>query len=550
MNCQVIPLRIKRTLLSVAVSATPFAALQVSAQESNSDLVIDEIIITVERREQNLQDFAGTVQAFTAEDLDRIGVNGDFRNLANAVSGLHISNQEGKIEVYLRGIGSSDSDFASDPSVATHYNGVYLPRPRSIGPMFFDVERVEVNKGPQGTVRGRNATGGTINIISKKPDLDAFSGSITAAAGDYDLQTIETVLNIPLSDTLAIRAAILDEAHDPYLDNAYGGNPPTNLNTQLGDGSMDAPGAVDDRAIRLSAVWEPNDQFSAYFLADKVKQRGSGTPGAFSGRALSAGFDIDDLHDPYEQYFLDEGEVENDIKGFSTSLTYDIGGVALEYNGSYRNYEFYNMNAPREWQVGMVYPGSELESQTAAAYGRFTQAENSTTKVHEIRTYSTGEGALSWSAGAFYLEEEYDYLSRDFTHGWWGDCDWFQPGTVCGWLNGLSGENRGDDSEVTSTAVYFDGTYDLTDKTRLKSGIRWSEDEKVANEKNANYQLVLDDAALASLGLTGPQDLIMGSNGIELTGAGERSIDNVPLGNSPATLAYFLDGIDAWGGAG
>jgi iron complex outermembrane receptor protein len=154
---------------------------QTQAQEPNSASEVDmveTIIVTTDRRMKSIQDVSATVQAFDAEDLSQLAVNNEFKNLQNIVSGLHIARQEGKFEVFIRGIGSSDSDFSSDPSVATHYNGVYLPRPRSIGPMFFDIERVEVNKGPQGTVRGRNATGGLINFISNRPEFDEFYGSL------------------------------------------------------------------------------------------------------------------------------------------------------------------------------------------------------------------------------------------------------------------------------------------------------------------------------------------------------------------------------------
>jgi len=565
MGVAVNPIARKANLLALAIaSVSGVTSLIAFAQEdpSSDGPILEEIIVTVDRREQNLQDFAGTVQAFDAEELGKLGINNDFRSLQNAVTGLHISNQEGKLEVYLRGVGNSDSDFASDPSIAIHYNDVYLPRPRSIGPMFFDIERVEVNKGPQGTIRGRNATGGSINIISKRPDYDTLSLDATLGAGDYGQRQLEAVLNIPVSETLALRAAYYQEERDPYMSNAFEGSADRlaeldGQGARISDafgGSIDAPGALDDSALRLSALWQPNDRFSAYVLADKVEQGGSGTPGAFSGRALSAGFEIDDLHDPYDQYFVNEGEMESDIEGVSAKLTYHFTSVSVEYNGSWREYEFQHRNAAREWQIGMNYPAARDEAEAVilgneqSAYGNFTQSENSETVVHELRAFGEGGNGMAWSAGVFHMEEDFSWASQDFNHGWWGDCDWFQADTVCGWLNGLSGENRNDDSTVESTAVYADGTFPISDALRLKAGIRWTEDKKQANEANANYQLVLTDAALAALGLNGPQDIIMGTNGLELTAAGERPQNLVPVGNSAATRDYFLAGIHSWGG--
>ncbi len=557
-----------KTLFSPSLLAMAVAAItsgQTFAQDKDVDSArptAEEVIVTVERREQSIQDVAATVQSFSADELETFGVNSDFRNLQNAVTGLHISNQEGKLEVFLRGVGNSDSDFASDPSVAIHYNGVYLPRPRAIGPMFFDVERVEVNKGPQGTLRGRNATGGTINIISKRPVFDdGISGDVTVGVGSYNQRHVEGALNLPVSNTLAFRAAVYSEERDPYMKNAFTGSESAldlldggadRIRDAFG-GNIDAPGALDDQAIRLSAQWNPTDAFSAFVLADYVRQRGSGSPGAFSGRALSEGYDIDDLDDPYNQYFVNEGAMKNDITGISTNLVYDFGDISLEYSGSYREYDFQHRNAAREWQIGMDYPGAREEAEAVilgneqTAYGNFTQGEVSESVIHELRFYSNGDGPAQWTAGVFTMEESFSWASQDFNHGWWGDSDWFEDGTVSGWLNGLSGENRNDDSRVRSQAAFADGTFEVKDGLRFKAGMRWTQDDKTAKEANANYQLVLTDEALAALGLDGPQDIVMGTNGLELTEAGDRPNNIVPIGNSAATRQYFLDGISQWG---
>jgi iron complex outermembrane receptor protein len=537
------------------------AFAQDQAGEQSEALVLEEVVVTASRREESLQEYAGTIQAFSGTELGRMNVSNDFRTLQYAVTGLNISNQEGKIEVYLRGIGSSDSDFASDPAIATHYNGIYLPRPRSIGPMFFDVERVEVHKGPQGTLRGRNAVGGTINIISKRPDFDGFSGEVKVGYGDYDFKEGEAVLNFGVTDDLAFRLATRLEKRDPYMKNALadsiadtGGLAGQSIRVQDAlNGNLDGPGAIDDKAVRLSMLWEPGENFSWYVLADYVEQKGSSIPGAFTGRALAAGYDIDDLRDPYYQYFVSQGRMDNKIKGIATTLSYAFDTWSLEYNGSYREYDFANWNAAREWQIGMDYPGArdEIEAVTLgneqSAYGAFSQGEVSETIINEVRAYSHDDQRLRWTAGLFRMDEEFSYFGQEINHGWWSDCDWFQDGTVCGWLNGLNGESRGDGSEVTSTAAYLDGVFDLTDRTRLIAGIRWTEDKKVAHDSNANYQMVLTDEALAALGLDGPLDIVMGTSGYLLTRAGARPSDLVPLGNSAETRQFFLDGTAQFG---
>lgn len=135
----------------------------------------ETVVVTANRREENLQDVSGVVQAFSADQLRQDGI-AELRQLQAAVPGLSIANQEGNVEIFIRGVGSANSTELGDPGAAPHLNGTYIPRPRGLGLMFYDLERVEVNKGPQGTLYGRNALAGTLNIITAKPRLGQYGG--------------------------------------------------------------------------------------------------------------------------------------------------------------------------------------------------------------------------------------------------------------------------------------------------------------------------------------------------------------------------------------
>lgn len=521
---------------------------------------LDAVQVTGNRRVQSIQKYAGTIQSFSGEDLLKLGVNTDFRNLQAVVPGLQITRQEGKYEIFLRGIGAADSDFSSDPSVATYYNGIYLPRPRSIGPMFFDVDRVEVNKGPQGTVRGRNATGGSINVISKRPELGVFGGNLKVGAGNYDFTNAEAVVNVPVGDTFALRAALFDEERSAYIKNGY----PKSLFKAEG------PGAIDNQAARVSALWEPNDKFSAYVMLDKVTERGTGDPGLFAERGLAAGYDIKDLPDPFRQYFRTQGRTTNDIEGIAGTFTYAFNdAVSVEFNTSYRKYDFYNRNASREWQLGPVYPGSDREAyhnpERLDWYDTFYQSDKSKSTINELRFFGD-TGRLIWSAGLFNYEETYDYASWDVGNGYFGDCDWWRPGTICGYQDGLGGENRGDDSKVESNAVYGDFTFSATDNLRLLGGIRYTRDKKTAKESNAKYQFVIPEELFAQFTgqpvntATNPYTtgLVLGSDGFRTAPPGRRGLNNpnICTGWTPSelrcsggdnSLDYFLAGFSGFG---
>lgn len=526
-------------------AAAPAAADAAPAAEAQAH-EIDAVTVTGNRREQSIQKYSGSIQAFTGDELDKLAINADIRNLQNVVPALQITKQEGKYEMYLRGIGASDSDFSSDPAVATYYNGIYLPRPRSIGPMFFDVERVEVHKGPQGTVRGRNAAAGSINVISKRPEFDAFNGNLKIGAGNYDFRTYEGVLNVPFGETFAARLALFNESRDSYISNGY----PFDL---------EGPGAIDNSAARLSLLWEPNENFSAFVMMDKVKEEGTGDPGMFTERAQARGIDIDDLDDPFKQYFRTQGETSNDIEGISGTFTYRFDDAfAVEFSTAYRKYDFYNRNASREWQLGPVYPGSEVEAyhnpERLKWYDTFMQADKSSTSINELRFYGD-TGRLIWSAGVFNYQEKYDYVSWDVGNGYWGDCEWFAPGTTCGWQDGLGGENRGDGSKVRSNAVYGDFTFSVNDDLRLLAGLRYTEDKKTARERHVKYQFVVPDALFEQFFGSAPNTstnpwttgLTLLSPGFRLRDPGARMpVPTVCTNNdwTPAATAGCNNGID------
>jgi len=150
-------------LTALATVSTASAQIQTSEIIEGDDGV-DEVIVTVERRAQSLQDYAGTAAAISGEELSLLGIN-NIDQLDGKIPGVSIANNQGNIEVYIRGVGSSNNTELGDPAAATHLNGVYVPRPSGFGAAFFDIERVEVNIGPQGTLRGRNATAGSVDII-------------------------------------------------------------------------------------------------------------------------------------------------------------------------------------------------------------------------------------------------------------------------------------------------------------------------------------------------------------------------------------------------
>ena len=181
---------------------------------------VQEVIVTATRRETVLQRTPIAVSAFNQTALDRQQVT-DVTDLARFVPSLQFNEQgdQSAIVLTLRGIGNDTAyTEVADPEVAIYIDGIYSPRAQGASTLFYDVERVEVLRGPQGTLFGRNATVGALSIVSAKPTLDKMYGYVDAVAGNYDRFGVRGALNLPVNDTLGFRLAFVTEQNDGYVD--------------------------------------------------------------------------------------------------------------------------------------------------------------------------------------------------------------------------------------------------------------------------------------------------------------------------------------------
>lgn len=199
---------------------------QSSAQSSeDSDGVLEEVIVTASKvGDSNLQDTPIAITAFSEDALDR-SVMKDFRDISHLTPGLIISENANYAQVYIRGIGTNNVFPGADPSSTIHLDGVYLARPQAVFNSFLDVERIEVLRGPQGTLYGRNSVGGTINVISKTPSLTESHYKAQGMFGNYDFWQVDGYASAPLiEDQLAGSVAVQHTQRDAYRENISTGN--------------------------------------------------------------------------------------------------------------------------------------------------------------------------------------------------------------------------------------------------------------------------------------------------------------------------------------
>ena len=236
--------------MSVQFRKTPIVAavaLAVASQFSHAQLVLEEVIVTAQKRAESLQDVPISVSAMQGTKIAEAGI-GNMAAIADYIPNLHIADAPVNTNIYMRGMGSGNNQ-AFEQSVGMYIDGIYMGRGRQYRSPFMDIERVEVLRGPQGTLFGKNTVAGAINILTASPNLDdPFSGNITLTAESNDGYEAQGVLSGAVSDNFALRLAYKYRESEGFADNTY-----------LND---DEP-VLEETVWRLTAAWEISDNLDA-----------------------------------------------------------------------------------------------------------------------------------------------------------------------------------------------------------------------------------------------------------------------------------------------
>ncbi|MBO9543812.1 TonB-dependent receptor [Caulobacter sp.] len=237
--------------------------------QAQSATTLEEVVVTAEKRAEGLQNIPIAITAVSGETLQKAGVR-EVGDLVQLTPSLQFGTRSTNVFIALRGIGQAGQDIGSQSGVTVSLDGVPLLNHFMMNPAFFDVERVEVLRGPQGTIAGRNATGGAINIYSKTP-TDQPSGEASVTVANYDRVSVRGFVNGPLSDNLSGRLAFQTDRADGWLKNAY-----------LGRRNDD----TDMTQLRGTLLYKPSDAFSVRALAEYTRDRGDPSFALLLGRAV------------------------------------------------------------------------------------------------------------------------------------------------------------------------------------------------------------------------------------------------------------------------
>lgn len=424
------------------------------SQQPDSADGLDEVIITAEKRQSTVQDTPISIAAFSGDDLANAGVVSTAA-LSNLAPGLNVQREViGK--VVIRGVGTENFTVGSDPGVAIHQDGVYLARSSTSVFEFFDTQRVEVLRGPQGTLYGRNATGGVLNIISNEPG-EEFGGYARLDLGNYSKRRFEGALNVPFSDTAAARLSVLYAERDGFTEN------------RIANAGANGIAELDDQdlwAARLQFKFSPSETFNA--LVGFNVSRDDSNPPPFKYFTDVAGSripwagptdqllpDLRQVANGYERSIPGSTRVAPSISRANTSgahakLTWDLGWASLMSQTAYRKTEFSWLN-----------DGDGLDQ----FFVTYFQDDESKQLTQEFQLSSNGEGKLEWIVGAFYLDEEStQFAGLAFNIG-------IPPPGINGIL--IDGE-----SNTQSYSVFAQGTWAFSDRLRGTLGVRYTNDEK------------------------------------------------------------------------
>ncbi|WP_445366106.1 TonB-dependent receptor [Microbulbifer sp. ANSA001] len=482
-------MRIKKPL-TLAIAMANVAVVSAWAQEESQqddDWVLEEVTVTATKRETNLMETPVAISAFTQEELDRQGIK-NVKDLGNTIPNVDIgydASQSSPV-ISMRGVRSTNTTEFGDPAVGLHFDGIYSSRPQSAMAMMFDSERVEAMRGPQGTLYGRNSTVGAINVISKRPVINEFEGSVGVEFGRWNQELVKGVINIPVSDAFALRASFMDETRDSYLTGFYDVNQWDNryidadsvgagvladnaittfIQANNAEGATDYQlvradaedfyGNVDQQAVRIGALWEPTDDISWYAVAEHYQDSSAGginTIDCEKAEQREDGTTCETYYgsgaDEYTVAVNVPGELDLTMTSFRSNFRWDFSDtMAFVYNTGYAVQERSNLidiDAGRNtWDMSMSITDSENVSYS-----------------HELQLQSTGDGPLQWITGLFYFHETTD-LNGYFLASLDNAVFWRQP-----------------DRTIEASAVFAQATYDLTDTLHLTVGGRYTEDKK------------------------------------------------------------------------
>ncbi len=458
----------KATSIPLARSIFAFATASLSSQviygddtQRHHNLAIEEVVVTSQRREQDQKEVPIATSTLKGHNLDSLFSSGqDIQAIANTSPGLYAESSNGEIapRFYIRGLGNVDFDLAASQPVSIYFDDVVQENVVLKSFPIFDVETVEIARGPQGSLFGRNTTAGVIKFQSRKP-TDEFSGYVKTSYGTFGSFNVESAFGGTIvQDKLTGRLSLLSQNRDDWIDNAY-------------TGENDVFGGYQEFAGRAQLLFKPTERLSALLNYHARDLDGSQT--AFRANVFSTGSNELNANYDRDTVFYDEGDNNTqkyDGSGASLKIDWELDSVSLtsitateEANGS--------NTGDIDGGVAGVGPGFIPFSSATIDAGDIEQF------TQEVRLSNTGDSTMNWVVGFFYFDSD---LSVTTDAG-------FNVATV--------------NHTNTASAIFAHSSFEISEQYTLSAGLRYSDDEREFSSSGIEDIKVSDDQISWDMGL-------------------------------------------------
>ncbi len=451
--------RLAATASIAALAMGGAMALPASAQEATNDNGLDLIIVTAQKRAENIQDVPISIDTMKGDMLDDILSGGDdILALSARIPSLNIESSNGRVapRFYIRGLGNTDFDLAASQPVSVIMDDVVMENVALKSFPLFDIKQVEVLRGPQGTLFGRNTPAGIVKFDSVRPSQD-FTIDTSLSWGRYNTQRFTGAVGGGLiKDKLAVRISSLYEHRDNWVDNGF-----TNEKNVMG--------GFDELAGRIQFLFTPTERFSALFIAQGRSFDGN-TATLFRANIFNTGSNKLNQNFIRDTVFFDGGDNNKqtyDNHGLTAKLAYEADGFTIT--------SITSRQAVHGSSIGDIdggYGAVFLPGGGGPGFIPFPSTTEGSIKSHtqfteEFRIASNGSGPAKWQMGAYYFNMDLRLGTNPF----------FVPETV------LKQSNN-------SWAVFGQGSYDLTERLTVTAGLRYTEDNKTLQPVQVNLPVL------------------------------------------------------------
>jgi iron complex outermembrane recepter protein len=445
-------------LIMSAVSIGAFGVDEAAVAQKASEPVFETVIVTAQRLEQNIYDVPAAISAFSPETIEKQGIT-TLTDIGKFVPNLNVTEfsagQTSSANAFIRGIGLQDHLITTDPGVGVYVDGIYLGRQVGQNWNLTNIERVEVLRGPQGTLYGRNSIGGAINIITQKPG-DETGGKMSLTAGSRDRLNGDVYVNMRLTDQFAMSLSLAYQRRDGLGDF---------VNIQKASKRV---GELQDISGRVAMKWTPTDRLSFLVTADGSDGDNGLRPYHTlidelpNGAVFKAGYrNSDTASDHYNNNTGQVDQIEVTNKAYGVSLTADYAvsdGLKFKLLASDRH---------SQYESGL---DDDSFFDNFLAFPEVGEADQQSAELQ-----ATGKsGAFDYVVGLYWYEEDGQNFQNDTT---------FNCGTKVAPCTSTTGGTGGDfflQQESKSKAAYANVGFTFSEQLRLAAGVRYTQDDKSA----------------------------------------------------------------------